>query len=90
MYHFINDHPPESVVSGRVFRKREFSWIRPETFGNFRPEKCERGSPETFEGEKSPHLAGLSRQEKEILQKPECVADHAGFELAYSRLEKGL
>jgi hypothetical protein len=45
---------------GRVSRKREFSWIRLETFGNSRPKKFERRSPETIRDEKSPPLAGLS------------------------------
>jgi hypothetical protein len=52
---------------GRVSGKREFSWIRLETFGNSRPKKFERRSPETIGDEKSPHLAGLSHPKKEIL-----------------------
>ena len=35
--------------------------------GIYWSKKCEHGSPETFEDKESPHLAGLSRQEKEIL-----------------------
>ena len=50
-----------------VSRKREFSWIRLETFGNVRPKKFEHRSPETFGDEKSPHLAGLSQLKKDIL-----------------------
>ena len=37
----------------RVSRKREFSWIRLETFGNFCPKKCEGRSPETFHDKKA-------------------------------------
>jgi hypothetical protein len=44
----------------RVSRKREFSWIRLETFESSRPKKCERPSLETLCDGKSPHLAGLS------------------------------
>ena len=51
----------------RVSRKREFSWIRPETFGNSRTKKFDHRSPETTRDEKSPHLAGLSHQGKNIL-----------------------
>jgi hypothetical protein len=47
------------------------------TFGSFWPKKCERPSPQTFDDKKSPHLAGLSRQEKEILSKQECLAGDA-------------
>jgi hypothetical protein len=48
-----------------------------EAFGTFRPRKCERPSPETFDDSESPHLASLSRQEKEILSKPEWMAGDA-------------
>jgi hypothetical protein len=51
----------------RVSRKREFSWIRPETFGSSHPKKFEHRSPETIGDEKSPRLAGLSHLKKEIL-----------------------
>src|SRR5580698_5831267 len=44
----------------RVSRKREFSWIWLETFGNSRPERSERQSPETIGDEKNPRVAGLS------------------------------
>src|SRR5665213_984861 len=64
----------------RVSRKREFSWIRLETFGNVRPKKFEHPSPETFGDEKSPRLAGLSHQKKEILRTPHCLAGAGGFE----------
>src|SRR5712672_3613215 len=37
-----------SRVSKGVSGKREFSWIRLETFGNSRPEKFEHRSPETI------------------------------------------
>src|SRR5476651_1079312 len=57
-----------------VSRKREFSWIRLETFGNVRPKKFEHRSPETFGDEKSPRLAGLSCPKKEILRNAGCVA----------------
>jgi hypothetical protein len=51
----------------RVSRKREFSWIRLETFGNSRAKKFDHRSLETIGDEKSPHLAGLSHQGKKIL-----------------------
>jgi hypothetical protein len=44
----------------RVSRKREFSWIWLETFGNSRPERSERQSPETIGDEKNPRVAGPS------------------------------
>src|ERR1700726_1081620 len=61
----------------RVSRKREFSWIRLETFGNSRPKKFEHRSPETNGDEKSPRLAGLSHRGKKILQKLDCLAGDA-------------
>src|SRR6202166_1321708 len=64
----------------RVSRKREFSWIRLETFGNVRPKKFEHRSPETIGDKKSPHLAGLSHRKKEILSNAECLAGAGGFE----------
>ena len=69
---------------GPVSKKPEFSWIRPETFGNSRAKKFDHRSPETNGDEKSPHLAGLSHQGKKILRKQECVAGAAGIELANS------
>jgi len=51
-------------LQGESSEKREFSWIRLETFGNFRPYKFEHQSPETFRDEKSPHLAGLFSSKK--------------------------
>ena len=64
----------------RVSGKREFSWIRLETLGNYRRKKFEHQSLETIGDEKSPHLAGLSHQGKKILQKQECLAGAGGFE----------
>src|SRR5580704_14745536 len=57
---------------GRVFRKREFSRIRLETFGNSRPKKFESRPPETIGDEKSPRLARLSHPKKEILSNSDC------------------
>jgi hypothetical protein len=42
-----------------------------------RPKKCEHRSLETIGDEKSPHLAGLSHQEKKILRKQEWLAGDA-------------
>ena len=47
-------------LQGESPENGEFSWIRLETFGNSRPKKFERRSPETIGDEKSPTLAGLS------------------------------
>src|SRR5476651_565077 len=74
----------------RVSRKREFSWIRLETFGNSRPKKFEHRSPETNGDEKSPRLAGLSHPKKKILRNAECLADLGGFELPYYHSKKRL
>lgn len=74
----------------RVSRKREFSWIRLETFGSSRPKKFERWSLETIGDEKSPHLAGLSHQEKKILRKQECLAALGGIEPGHSQMSNGL
>jgi hypothetical protein len=71
----------------RVFRKREFSQIRLETFGNFCLKKSEQLSPEASKDEKSPHLAGLCHQENEILQKQECGAGAGGIEPRYGDFE---
>jgi hypothetical protein len=51
---------------GRVSGKREFSWIRLETFGNSRPKKFEHRSPETIGDEKSPCFAGPSPQRRKF------------------------
>ena len=74
----------ESQSPGRVSRKREFSWIRLETFGNSRPKKFELRSPETIGDEKSPQFAGLSHPKKEILKKREWMAGDGGIELTHS------
>src|SRR3954452_8909301 len=70
----------------RVSRKREFSWFRSETFENSRPKEYDCQSLETLGDEKSPHLAGLSYQQKKILRKQEWVAELEGLELGHSRL----
>jgi hypothetical protein len=61
-----------------------------ETFGNSRPKKCEHRSLESISDGKSPHLAGLSYQEKKILRKQEWLAELGGFEPPYSFFESAL
>src|SRR6185436_12801781 len=64
----------------QVSRKREFSWIRVETFGSSWPKKFEHMTLETILDEKSLQLAGLSHRGKKFLRKQEWLAGAGGIE----------
>jgi hypothetical protein len=75
----------------RVSRKREYSALLPETFGNFSLQFQELGVRRLTPKSRKPAISGLfSYYRPDILEASDCLADLRGFELAHSRSEKAL
>jgi len=68
-----------------ISRKREFSWRRPETFGNFDPQFTQSGARRRPLDRKSPLIVGLSGLSEVVSLRPHWLAGVRGFELTHFR-----